>query len=257
MKLPTELICKIIREVINTPAVFIFDVVRGNLKHSAGGPNTYHCMAFEPRVSPPGNQIDQQYPGTFESQVSKTIRSLLLTNKSIRAECLKQLQGIAVPTANGQAVVRFNPRKHVICIHRVKYNNPAVLKTHDRFEVSPYNINLYARQLADLNFDIDSLGFIADPECGDYSTLALFRSAFPTLKHIYAVVTEFPRKNPSEPIDFVCPSRDPTHSLSPVFLHIAKRSWEMLAKNLFYRVYGVHTGGDWEQESEIDGLVLI
>ncbi|KAG6360969.1 hypothetical protein INS49_012037 [Diaporthe citri] len=256
MKLPMELMCKIIREVIDTPAVFVFDVVTGTLQHSqTGGRTDYRYMSFHPRVNPPSNQSRQDYAGTFESQVSKTIRSLLLTNRSIRAECLKHLQGITVPIANGQAVVRFNPRKHVICLYKV---GDLVQLTHRQFMIGPQDLIAFAKQLTDLNFDINHLGFMSEGGCGvrERDVAAVFRSAFPTIQHLYAVVTELPRKNPSEPIDFVCPAHDPRHTLSPMFLHIAKRSWNVVKSRLFGNGF-VYARGDWDQGSDIDGMVLI
>lgn len=258
MKLPTELMCKIIREVIDTPAVFVFDVVTGTLQQSRTGEDTdYRYMSFRPRVDPPGNQTGQEYPGTFESQVSKTIRSLLLTNKSIRAECLKHLQGINVPTANGQAIVRFNPKEHIICLYRIE---DAAQLPHRWFMIGPQDLISFAKQLTDLNFDINHLAFMSEGVCGIKKAYewAVFKSAFPTIQRVYAAVTELPRKNPSEPIDFVCPARDPTHTPSPMFLHMAKRSWDMVKSRIFWKLDVVgYAAGDWEQGYDIVGMVLI
>lgn len=254
MSLPTELICKVIREVIDMPAVFVFDVVTGTLQHSPTGETDYRYMSFQPLVNPPGNQTGQEYPGTFESQVSKTIRALLSTNKSIRAECLRHLQRIKVPTANGQAIVHFNPRKHVICLYRI---DDSAFLTHHGFMLGSQDLISFARQLTDLDFDIDHLGFMAEGLSGDHKMLAMFKAAFPTIHHIYAVVTELPRKNPSKPVDFVCPARDPTHTLSPIFLHIAKRSWNVVKTTIFYDGHSMSTRGDWEQGYDIEGMVLI
>lgn len=260
MKLPMELMCKIVREVIDTPAVFVFDVDTGTLQQSRTGEDTkYRYMSFHPRVNPPGNQIGQEYPGTFESQVSKTIRSLLLTNKSIRAECLKHLQRIPVPTANGQAFVHFNPRKHIICLYRLK---DSAQLTHRWFMLGPQDLISFAKQLTGLNFDINHLGFMSEGSFGidRADELAVFRRAFPTIQHVYAVVTELPRKNPSEPIDFVCPARDPKHTLSPMFLHMAKRSWDVVKSRLFWQLRAPNCArGDWEQDSDFDieGMVLV
>lgn len=259
MKLPTELMCKIIREVIDTPAVFVFDVATGKLQHSRPGEQTnYRYMSFQPRVNPPNNQNRQDYPGTFESQVSKTIRSLLFTNKSIRAECLKHLQGINVPIVNSQAIVRFNPRKHIICLYHV---DDSIQLAHRGLMIGPQDLISFAKQLTELNFDIDHLGFMSEGKCHlpECDATAVFRAAFPTIQHVYAVVTELPRKNPSEPIGFVCPARDPAHTLSPMFLHMAKRSWNFVKSRLFWDLRSGfdHARGDWDQGFDIEGMVLI
>lgn len=255
MKLPTELIGKIIREIIDTPAIFVFDVVTGSLQQSPTSPDTlYHYMSFQPRVNPPGNHRPPEHPGTFESQVSKTIRALLLTNKSIRAECLRYLQGINVPTASGQAIVRFNPRKHVICLYRI---DDSAFLTHRGRMIGPQDLISFAKLLTDLNFDIDHLGFMAEGSGGSGWALKLFQTTFPTVRHIYAVVAELPRKNPSQPVDFVSPAHDPTHALSPMFLHMAKRSWNVVKGSLFSHPVRGSFRGDWEEGSDIEGLVLI
>lgn len=255
MKLPNELMSKIIREIIDTPAVFVFDVVTGTLQHSPTGPDTdYRYMSFQPRVNPPGNHTRREYPGSFESQVSKTIRSLLSTNKLIRAECLKRLQGIKVPTANGQAIVHFNPRKHVICLYRIDHS---AFLTHRGFILGPQDLINFARQLTDLDFDIDHLGFMAERACGDHKKLDLFEAAFPTIRHFYAVVTELPRKDPWQPVDFICPARDPTHTLSPILLHTAKRSWNVVKATYFFNGHPMSIRGDWEHGYDIEGMVLI
>lgn len=255
MKLPMELIDKIIGEIVDTPAIFVFDVVTGSLRHSPTSPDTsYRYMSFRPRVNPPGNQRPPEHPGTFESQVSKTIRALILTNKSIRAECLRHLQGINVPTANGQAVVRFNPRKHIICLYRFDDFDRLA---HLGFMLGRQDLISFAWHLTDLNFDIDHLGFMSEGSGGNGSALELFQTTFPTVQHIYAVVAGLPRKNPSQPVDFVSPAHDPTHALSPMFLHIAKRSWNVVKGSLFSYPVRVSIRGDWEEGSDMKGLVLI
>ncbi|KAI7779051.1 hypothetical protein LA080_001397 [Diaporthe eres] len=231
MKLPNELMSKIIREIIDTPAVFVFDVVTGTLQHSPTGPDTdYRYMSFQPRVNPPGNHTRREYPGSFESQ------------------------GIKVPTTNGQAIVHFNPRKHVICLDRIDHS---AFLTHRGFMLGPQDLINFARQLTDLDFDIDHLGFMAERACCDHKKLDLFKAAFPTIRHFYAVVTELPRKDPWQPVDFICPARDPAHTLSPILLHTAKRSWNVVKATYFFNGRSMSIRGDWEQGYDIEGMVLI
>jgi hypothetical protein len=120
MSLPAKLILQITRDVINTPAIFIFD-----LEFDIALPRKLHPPLLTQRSDIrflPAVNSEQRTGGVLESVVSKTIRALLLTNKSIRAECLKYLQGIrSVPRAGSHAIVRFNPREHVICIRDVDY----------------------------------------------------------------------------------------------------------------------------------------
>ncbi|KAK7728246.1 26S proteasome regulatory subunit 6B [Diaporthe eres] len=261
MTLPNELICKVIQEVIDMPAVFIFDVITSTLQRSPISETQYRYMSLRPRVNPPGNKTGQEYPGTFESQVSKTIRSLLSTNTWIRAECLKHLQRIKLPDANGQGIVHFNPRKHVICLYRI--DNWEFLTHRGDFILRPQDLLAFAKQLTDLDFDIDHVGFMAEGGCVNPEMLALFRTAFPTIHRIYAVVTELPRKNPSQPVDFICPARDSAHTLSPMFLHIARRSWDIIKTDLFFKGRPTSHRGDWEQGFDpedgfdIEGMVLI
>ncbi|KAK7698493.1 hypothetical protein SLS64_012485 [Diaporthe eres] len=251
----------LIQEVIDMPAVFIFDVITSTLQRSPISETQYRYMSLRPRVNPPGNKTGQEYPGTFESQVSKTIRSLLSTNTWIRAECLKHLQRIKLPDANGQGIVHFNPRKHVICLYRI--DNWEFLTHRGDFILRPQDLLAFAKQLTDLDFDIDHVGFMAEGGCVNPEMLALFRTAFPTIHRIYAVVTELPRKNPSQPVDFICPARDSAHTLSPMFLHIARRSWDIIKTDLFFKGRPTSHRGDWEQGFDpedgfdIEGMVLI
>lgn len=262
MTLPAELICEILREIIDTPAVFIFDVSIGWLadRHQH---LRYDHMTFKPFIHPIDPKAymyylprPQKYPGTLESQVSKTIRSLLLTSKEIRAECLRRLQGITVPTANGPAIVRFNPRKHIICLRNVNKSAPSIRPDRGS-SIGPRELATLATQLTDINFEIHHLGFMQEFYNGGIDVRKHFKNTFPTIRHLYTVVTEAPRKNPSEPIDVVFPADDPAQTISPVFLHMAKRSWTIIRNIIFHDYSRGSSGHVPEQDFVIEGLVLI
>ncbi|KUI56322.1 hypothetical protein VP1G_10802 [Cytospora mali] len=127
-KLPRELILYVIELIIDTPAVFIFDVQIGLSPHPPLLPQG--CQVhFIPITSSSdlgptkwinaelGSQTRPKFPAVFESQVSKTIRSLLLTSKFTRDECLRRLHGIPVPTVYRDCIVRFNPNHHITCVN--------------------------------------------------------------------------------------------------------------------------------------------
>lgn len=259
MKLPTELVLKIIHDLVDTPAVFIFDVDLGETPHPPLFRHSGH-IRFQPLLSPPTDHQGHNYPGTYESLVSKTIRSLLLTSKWVRAECLKRLQGIKVPTVSRHAIVRFNPKKHIICLYNIRPRSQyfPIPTTTRRL----HDLEIWVRQesdlLTDIDFDIEHLAFMAESG-GGQTSLDFLRTVFPGLRHIYSVVTEIPRKSPSESIEVICPARDPTHMLSPMFLYMAAQSWNHTRKTLFYRGRGGDgpSRNDWLYDFEFGELVLI
>ncbi|KAI3390441.1 hypothetical protein diail_9647 [Diaporthe ilicicola] len=230
MALPAELIYIIIRNIIDTPAVFIFDVdisTPPQPPQPAARPQSRH-ISFRPCVSPPNGQGTQAYFGTYESQVSKTIRSLLLTNRHVRDECLSHLQGIAVPHAGGHAVVHFNPRRHIICLQHVTMSPPPPSQHPPTFWANR-NTNL----ATNFNFEIDHLAFLYTGLMDwRYEAVAVFRRAFPTLQHFYGAQVNRPRGHPSKPLELVCPTRDPGHGLSPALVYIAKRSWKLVRQEV-------------------------
>lgn len=248
----------IIHDIMNTPAVFIFDVVLGETPHP---PLFRHSgqIRFRPLLSPPTDHQGHNYPGTYESQVSKTIRSLLLTNKWIRAECLKRLHGIKVPSVSRHAIVRFNPQKHIICLYNIRSRSQIlpIRSSTGRLHHFETWVRQESNLLTDIDFDIEHLAFMA--EGGGHLSLDFFRTVFPSLQHIYSAVTEIPRKNPSESIDAICPARDPTHTLSPMFLYMASQSWNHTKNTLFSttRRGGGPSRHEWLYDFEFGELVLI
>lgn len=217
----------IVGEIINTPAAYIFDVEIGELPHPPLLPKSAH-IRFRPVVNPPTHLHGHNSPGTYESQVSKNIRSLLLSHPSIRAECLGKLKGIKVPTArNPHAIVRFNPEKHVICLYKV------VDLTHRGCNrIGPVEFISWVKDnadlLTDLDFEINHLAFLGEGGCGNKKTIIFFRNVFHSLRNMYGAFTDLPRKYPSEPIDLVCPTLNPTQALSPTFAYIARHFWKIV-----------------------------
>lgn len=258
MGLPTELVLKIIHELIDTPTVFIFDIDLGETPHP---PLFRHSgqIRFRPVLNPPTDHQGHNYPGTYESQVSKTIRALLLTSKWVRAECLKRLQGINVPTVSRQAIVRFNPQKHIICLYNLRSRSqifPIPSPTRRLHDMESW-VRQESDLLTDIDFDIEHLAFMA--EGGDQTNLGFFRTVFPSLRHIYSAVTEIPRKAPSESIEVICPARDQTHTLSPMFLYMASQSWNHTKNSLLFmaRRGGGPSRHEWLYDFEFGELVLI
>ncbi|KAL1850731.1 hypothetical protein Daus18300_012809 [Diaporthe australafricana] len=237
LRLTPELMCEIIRLIVDTPAVFIFDVSISDPPYPPILPQSRHFL-FVPCVSPPlqqdaQGQSEQRHPGTYESPVSKTIRSLLLTDKAVRQECLKHLQGIPVDGGAGDAIVRFNPRRHTICLQRIHIGYPA-------FSFVTYRNNRWADRVpglsSDLRFDIDHLAFmyLDQQGCIDrYHVVRTFRRAFPTLQNFCCAVVDPYRTSLSEPLRAVYPDRDPAHGLSPVFVFMMKRYRDLVRRGAF------------------------
>lgn len=261
MKLPVELICDIIRYIIDMPAVFIFDVDISAAPHPPILPQSRH-ICFKPCVNPPlqlhaQGQSEQKYPGTYESQVSKTIRGLLLTNKSIRAECLTHLHGIPVRYGAGNAIVRFNPRKHIICLQNITVSSPVYDRVRHRYTTWA---NRDPGLSTDFSFDIDHIAFMyLDHLCrGTPSVMRTFRRAFPTLQNFYCAVVDPFRKSHSEPLGMVCPDRDPAHGLSPVLVFILGRNRELMrGRCLVFRDKGRNYVDDDHRNLGMDLLILI
>lgn len=213
MSLPTELICQIIYEIIDTPAVFVFDIDVRDLPHTPDPQQSVH-ISFRPFVSPPPRfqfergQWVSEYPGTLESQVSRTIRSLLLTNRWIRAECLKRLQGIKVPTVSSNAVVRFNPRQHIVCLHDIGFSGPQAYR---HPSIVPGDLMSWLKHESDvptdLDFHIDHLAFVGmardtrwSGRTTNLTSFLFLRTTFPSLQHIHRSIPDLPRKDPAEPV---------------------------------------------------------
>lgn len=158
-RLPPEIIFQIIASLIHQPAAFIFNVELGPLPHPPVTPKGL-TMRFIPVVSP-RNNYNTRAPspnpetGSYESLVSKTIRSFLLTSHTVRHECLRLTQSISVPTAqNPHAAVRFAPAYHVICLDQnrvLPYGKPPLV---DSWSKRPENC------WTEINFDVQQLAFL-------------------------------------------------------------------------------------------------
>lgn len=232
MQLPTELICEVIQNVVNEEAVFVFDVEIGETPHPPLLPRSSH-IRFRPVVNPRGYQGQLGVPGKYESLVSKTIRSLLLVSKSVRSECLRHLQGIAVPTVHRHAVVRFNPRVHVICLDKVIYTAHQV---HWDITRPGPQLESWARHdsdlLTELDFEIDHLAFMGSGLNYNLSTLRLFQTAFPNIQHLYGAFVERPRNNPSEHIGVALPAHGRANAIHKVVWYMARKHCQVIRRSL-------------------------
>lgn len=215
--LPKELLFMIIREIVNTRALFIFDVDIEQSRYPRILPNNPR-MRFHYVVDPPTTQPDHaSWPGTYESEISKTIRNLILTSDFIKYELCKSktklgLTGvIKVPTTSGHDEIRFNPEKHIICVRNVNYYT-----------------NIQDDSWTDLDFKIEHLAFMG----GNHDDFRILRCAFPGIRHIYGVYVNNVRIRPDKPIDVVWPARE-RHSLSPEFLCLANRAFLVIKRKLY------------------------
>jgi hypothetical protein len=220
-KIPQEVLDMVIKSIIWTPTIFFFDLVVGAPRlRPPLLPQSAH-MKFQPRVNPPTGD----HPGTYESIISKTIRSLRLTSRRINTTCLEELEGcIRVPTISEHAVVRFNPRVHIICIHdfRVSFH-----QSHYTFSFQQISwVKREADLWTSLDFDIDHLALMHWRFGGCLNRIMeAFLLVFPTLGKLYSVYPESPRRNPSEHIDIVLVERGEKRHLSESFLFWAARQW--------------------------------
>lgn len=164
------------------------------------------------------------FPGSYESKVSKTIRSLLLTSRATRAACLSRLHGIPVPAVGRDCIVRFNPEHHIICIDKVTF----LSNIYQRGVNDPV-VEVWAGNDADLwsglNFDIRHLALMWN-HSGTYRTVATLCFIFPGLEHIYSATMVQPRPNPHRPLEVVFPDRQPPSPMvDAVFVYMARRYW--------------------------------
>ncbi|KAJ0117371.1 hypothetical protein J7T55_003785 [Diaporthe amygdali] len=215
MALPTELIYQIIRDIINTPAVFIFDIDFGKDPHPPLLPQSCH-IRFRP-------------------------------------------VGITVPTVGPDAIVRFNPRQHIICLHRTGSTINQIHATPGPPSSASYFRSWVKRDsdlLTDLNFDIVHLAFMN----GLYNLswpkyFITLHEIFPSLQCVYGAVVELPRKHPSEPVGLVRPVRDPAHTLSPVFMFMTRRAWQIAWRSYSRDILRL-TGG-WTGAHQAPLLALV
>lgn len=173
-----------------------------------------------------------EFPGVYESQVSKTIRSLLLTSRFTREACLRRLHGITVPTVGRDCIVRFSPAHHVICLNNIQslpciqvVVDPAGRKQH---------IQMWAKDDADLwsdlNFDVRHVAFLWHGPSRQ-QTIVMFGFVFPGLERIYGAVIDLPRRDPAKPLEVVFPGRQPLPpTIGAIFMHMARRYWDLTAE---------------------------
>lgn len=210
MRLPTELICEIIADVVSTPAVFIFDAEVGENPHPPLMEQSSH-IRFRPHVR-------------GESLVSKTIRSLLLTSKWVRSECLEYLQGINVPIVSQHAVVRFNPDVHVICLDKV---TDACNQTRGIIEAESW-VKDASHILTELNFNIKHLAFTGFGHF-DLCTFMWFQTVFPTIEHVYGAF-EMRSLGPLAPIGVAFPTGNQAQMFNKATLYMVKKHCEIVRR---------------------------
>lgn len=248
--LPKELMGHIILQAINQPAVYIFDLTIDDsfgASHIPGIFTPSGCkVAFKPVCTPrprnPAtsspvkttekgeNKPNQVSPtvfderGRYEPQSSKTIRTLNRVNRFFRAEVMRHLEYISVPTiTNSLNKVWFNPAVHIICIRHTS--------------VYPSKIEgPYPKPWTKINFSIEHLGFLQAQLC--HQILRVFGFVFPALQKLYSVVVDHHHHDHKDqtqrgalPLEPIFQERH-AELYSPVYLHMVRRYWHLSRRDI-------------------------
>lgn len=266
--LPKELMGHIILQANNQPAVYIFDLTIDDsfgASHIPGIFTPAGCkVAFQPvctphprnpassssssaittttiknsetnkqnaAVSPSPTVVTDEERGRYEPQSSKTIRNLHGVNRFFRAEVMRHLDFISVPTVtNSLNKVWFNPAVHIICVRH----------TH----VHPSKIEgPYPKPWTKVNFSIEHLGFLNSNL--SHQVLRVFGHVFPALQKLYSVVVDHHHQQQQQQ-QHVHDHEQPHRALplepifqeshaelySPVYLHMVRRYWHLNRRDI-------------------------